>query len=202
MFVPSRGTMDTTDYGVSPTFLLLLSQSGISQFTFRHRCLQFTFLTGVYQFTFSQVFTSSPFLTGCLPVHLSHRCLPIHFLTGVYQFTFLTGVYQFTFLTGSALTCWTHTVCHQHRDTLNTEYSVGIIFYHHYNSKLTPPPAHHKQRLHLLVSVRYVSPLCQLGVDRKTKQRNASPLNVPPLQHLPPPPQPPPPPHNVQVVTC
>ena len=47
------------------------------------------------------------------------------FLTGFYQFTFPAGVYQFTLFTGSALTCWTHTVCHQYRDTLNAEYSVG-----------------------------------------------------------------------------
>ena len=56
--------MATTDYGVSPTFLLLLSQSGVCQFTFLSGVYQYTFLTGVYQFTF---------------------------LTGVYQFTFLTG---------------------------------------------------------------------------------------------------------------
>ena len=92
MFVPSRGTMATTDYGVSLTFLLLLSQSGVCQFTF---------LTGVYLFIF---------------------------VIRVFRFIFLTRVFQYTCLTGSALTCWTHTVCHQYRDTLNTEYSVGIIF--------------------------------------------------------------------------
>ena len=110
MFVPSRGTMATTDYGVSPTFLLLLSQSGVCQFTFLTGVYQFTFLTGVYHLAF---------LTGVYQ---------LNFLTGVCQFSFLTGVYQFIFLSGSALTCSTHTVCHQYRDTLNTEYSFGIIF--------------------------------------------------------------------------
>ena len=56
---------------------LLLSQSGVCQFTFRTGVYQFTSLTDVYQFTFLTDVYQLTFLR-CLPVNISHRCLPVH----------------------------------------------------------------------------------------------------------------------------